>query len=129
MTNYYTITHVAKQTGLSAYTLRYYEQLGLITNVERAANGHRRYSDSNMQFIELVLYLRDTGLSLDDMVQFVSLYREGDETGTERYAILSQHRQAVQAKVDDLCNMLAYIDKKLAYYQSIELDVIGGEAS
>lgn len=122
MTNYYTITQVAQRTGLSAYTLRYYEQLGLISNIERADNGHRRYTDSNLQFIQLVLYLRNTGMSIDDMVQFVSFYREGDETGTERYAMLSQHREAVQAQVDDLCRMLNYIDEKLAYYQGIGME-------
>lgn len=114
----YTITQTSHKTGLSAYTLRYYEQIGLIDPVERAANGHRRYSDDDFGRIQLIVKLRDTGMSLEDMLQFVQFYREGDDSGEERYAMLSAHREQVKQQIESLQDTLDYIDQKLSWYAS-----------
>ncbi|MEL6148386.1 MAG: MerR family transcriptional regulator [Chloroflexota bacterium] len=112
----YTIAQASHKTGLSAYTLRYYEDIGLLEPVERAANGHRRYSDDDLGRISFLLKLRNTGMSLDDMLQFVQLYREGDESAELRHAMLSEHRKRVQAQMQSLQETLDYIDYKLAMY-------------
>ncbi|MEM6285091.1 MAG: MerR family transcriptional regulator [Chloroflexota bacterium] len=112
----YTIAQASQKTGLSTYTLRYYEDIGLLEPVERAANGHRRYSDDDLGRVSFLLKLRDTGMSLEDMQQFVQLYREGDESAALRHAMLSEHRQRVQARMEALQETLDYIDYKLAMY-------------
>ncbi|MCL2894510.1 MerR family DNA-binding transcriptional regulator [Brenneria tiliae] len=61
------IDEVAKRTGLTAYTLRYYERIGLIAPVGRAAGGRRRYEASDMAWIEFLLRLRTTHMPIGKM--------------------------------------------------------------
>src|SRR5438445_13738504 len=70
------ITEAAKATGLSAYTLRYYEQIGLIAPVDRRG-GARRYSDADMRWLEFLVRLRATGMSMRDMPRYAQLLRQG----------------------------------------------------
>lgn len=114
---HYTIKQVTDLTGLSAYTLRYYERFGLIDPVARAANGHRSYTDDDIRHIRFLIRLRNIGMSLEDMLYFIELYHRQDDSGVqERYQILSAHREQVQEQIDTLCDTLAYIDMKLTRY-------------
>jgi DNA-binding transcriptional MerR regulator len=58
-----TIADAARISGVSAYTLRYYEKAGLIDGVERAGSGHRRYGDEDLAWIEVLQCLRATGMA------------------------------------------------------------------
>lgn len=116
---HYTIKQVATLTGLSAYTLRFYEQVGLIGPVARASNGHRQYAEHDLDRIRFLMRLRETGMPLKTMVNFVALYQLEDCAGvSQQYQILSAHREKVQAQMDALCETLAYIDYKLMLYTS-----------
>jgi len=66
-TTTYTIQEVSAITHLPSSTLRYYEEMGLLEPVERAANGHRRYTDADLMRISFVTKLRRTGMSIDLM--------------------------------------------------------------
>ncbi len=59
-----TIQQIAKETNLSRHTLRYYERIGLILDVDRAPNGHRRYSDDDIEWIAFLKQLKATGMPL-----------------------------------------------------------------
>jgi DNA-binding transcriptional MerR regulator len=59
-----TIQQVSERTGLSVYTLRYYERNGLLEPINRAANGHRCYSATNITRIEFLSKLRMTGMPI-----------------------------------------------------------------
>lgn len=115
---HFTIKQVATQTGLSAYTLRYYEQFGLIDPVARAENGHRAYTEDDIKRVRFILRLRHMGMSLDDIVHFIALYQRADNSGVqERHQILSAHREQVQQQIDELCETLTFIDMKLTRYE------------
>lgn len=116
----YTIQQAAEQTGLSAYTLRYYEDIGLLTSIARAANGHRRYSEADLSRIMMLMKLRKTNMSLDDMKYFVSLYREGSATATERREMLEAHRQTIAEQIEELCEIQRFIDYKIGLYTEEE---------
>lgn len=111
-----TIQQMSQQTGLSIHTLRYYEQIGLIDPVERADNGHRRYKPTDLTRVDFLKRLRATGMSINEMQYYVNLYREGDETVTERRLILQAHRDVIQAQIDELQDTMALIDTKIARY-------------
>mgnify|MGYP003881519813 CR=1 FL=1 len=112
----YTIQQIADETGLTAYTLRYYEDIGLIDSVARAGNGHRRYSEADLNRINTLKKLRLTGMSLDDMKYFIDLYRQGSATATERREMLQAHRKEVEAQIDELNEILGFIDYKIGLY-------------
>src|SRR5207248_9705372 len=91
-----TIQQAAQQTGLSIDTLRYYERIGLLEQVGRAQNGHRRYTQHDLDWISLLIRLRETGMPLAQMIHFAQLRRQGDTTITERRLILEQHQRALE---------------------------------
>jgi MerR family transcriptional regulator, aldehyde-responsive regulator len=79
-----TIQEVSRLSGLSEPTLRYYEKIGLIERVERdESSGHRRYGAAVVNRIEALACLRATGMSVQDMREYL---RHLDETARGRNA-------------------------------------------
>jgi DNA-binding transcriptional MerR regulator len=115
-----TVHEVADKTDLSAHTIRYYERIGLIPSIERASNGHRRYSVDDVGWIEFLKCLRSTGMPISEMQRYVELQQEGDLTSRDRMALLEAHRCRLKARIEELCGFLERIEGKLAYYQSLE---------
>lgn len=116
----YTIQEISAETDLPSSTLRYYEDIGLLDPIPRAANGHRRYSEADLRRLMLIKRLRLTGMSIERMLEFVALYRGGNSTARQRREILQAHRQNVQARVDELLEMMGFIDYKIGLYQDEE---------
>ncbi len=112
----YTVSEVSSQTGLSAHTLRWYEQVGLLDPVHRDAAGRRRYGDVDLGRLRFLLKLRSTGMPVRDMVRYVELSRGGPETVGERLSILVEHRERVLTQIDALKEDLKIIDYKIDLY-------------
>ena len=104
----YTIQDVSKKTGLSAHTLRYYEKEGLITGVERSQGGFRQYTDEDLEELGLICCLKNTGMSLQEIAQFVELTHQGEHTLKERVELLREHRENV---IQRMAKMQKYLDK------------------
>ncbi|BAY86636.1 MerR family transcriptional regulator [Calothrix parasitica NIES-267] len=117
-----TIQQVAKLTGLSVHTLRYYERNGLLEPVTRAANGHRRYSEQDVKAIKFLNKLRATGMSIRKMQQFAILFREQPEAVDERRAILEEHEQEVQERIRELNRNLEVIQWKIQHYKNLKIE-------
>jgi DNA-binding transcriptional MerR regulator len=113
----YTIQQVAALTGLSVHTLRYYERIGLFAPVDRATNGHRRYSAVDIDRIKLLCRLVRTRMPLEQIRRYALLWLQGDESGDERIAILCAHREEVLRQLADVQETLAYLDQKIALHQ------------
>jgi DNA-binding transcriptional MerR regulator len=111
-----TIAEVAERTGLTRDTLRYYERDGLMLGVSRAGSGHRRYSEHDLGWIELITKLRATGMPIRDVRRYAELVRAGDGNEDERLALLRAHRERVGAQLVAMTAYLAAIDAKISYY-------------
>ena len=72
-----TIQEVAGRTGVSVHTLRYYERIGLLQPIERATNGHRRYTEQDVGGVEFFSRLRATGMPIRQMLEYARLVRAG----------------------------------------------------
>ncbi|MGD1910274.1 MAG: MerR family transcriptional regulator [Rivularia sp. (in: cyanobacteria)] len=118
----FTIQQVAKLTGLSVHTLRYYERNGLLEPVSRAANGHRRYSTEDVKAIEFLNKLRATGMSIRKMQQFAILFRQQPQAIDKRRAILESHEQEVQERIAELNRNLEVIQWKIQHYKNLEVE-------
>jgi DNA-binding transcriptional MerR regulator len=114
-----TIQEVTKATGLSAHTLRYYERIGLIHPIEREENTRRRYTPEDVGWIDFLLKLRATGMSIRDMQRYAELQRQGDETLPERLEMLKSLRDTVEAHIEELSEHLKLIHYKIDIYQKI----------
>jgi DNA-binding transcriptional MerR regulator len=113
-----TISDAADATGLSAHTLRYYERAGLMLDrVGRTAATHRRYTDQDLSWVNLLTRLRATGMPIRRIRDYADLVRAGDGNEQERLALLESHRDAVLTQLDEVRRSLAAIDAKIDYYR------------
>jgi DNA-binding transcriptional MerR regulator len=112
----YTIGEVAAFTGLSAHTLRWYEQIGLMPHVERSHTGQRLFGNRDLDWLAFVGKLRLTGMPVAAMVHFAELVRRGEDTFDERQEILEQTRHEVVARIAELQDTLAVLDSKIDFY-------------
>ena len=112
----YTISEVVAFTGLTAHTLRWYERIGLMSHIDRSHTGQRRYSNRDLDWLDLVGKLRLTGMPVADMVRYAELVREGDSTYGERYELLEATRRDVRARIAELQDTLAVLDRKIMFY-------------
>ena len=115
-----TIQQVAELSGLSVHTLRYYERNGLLEPVNRAANGHRRYSAQDLTRIEFLTRLRMTGMPIRQMQQYAQLMRRHPDGISERLAILEEHERQVQERLRELSRNLEVIQYKIRLYKELE---------
>lgn len=116
----FSIGQAARATGLTEDTLRYYERLGLLLEVQRADSGHRRYSEDELSWIGFVQRLRGTGMSLGRIKQYVALWQQGEHTVPERKALLEAHADEVEAQLAILQASLEVINLKLEHYRDLE---------
>ncbi|MEM7326735.1 MAG: MerR family transcriptional regulator [Actinomycetota bacterium] len=112
-----TPAEMANRSGVSIDTLRYYEREGLIVNVARADSGHRRYSEDDVLWIEVLRCLRDTGMTIDQLRLYCDLGAQGEHTAPERRSILVEHRAAVERQIADRREAIRLIDHKLSFYE------------
>jgi DNA-binding transcriptional MerR regulator len=111
------IADAARLSGVSAYTLRYYERAGLIDGVDRAGSGHRRYNDGDLAWIEVLQCLRKTGMPIASIRRYAELVRAGEGNEEERLALLEEHRGAVRAQLIEVRRHLEFIERKIATYE------------
>ena len=113
-----TIAEAAARTGLTAHTLRYYERDGLmLASVDRAVSGHRRYTDRDLTWIEMINRLRSTGMPIRDVRRYADLVRAGDGNEAERLELLKAHRERVEAQLAQVTAHLRAIDHKIGIYE------------
>ncbi|NRF95778.1 MerR family transcriptional regulator [Paenibacillus frigoriresistens] len=115
-----TIQHIAKLTGLSVHTLRYYEKIGLLNGVKRDSSGYRQYSEADVDWIRFLLRLRETGMPISEMKRFSDLRSQGESTTAARLEMLEHHRWNVQKRIAKLGSHLEKIGGKIDYYKTFE---------
>jgi DNA-binding transcriptional MerR regulator len=120
MESHLSIDEVARRTGLSPHTLRYYERIGLIAPVARAAGGQRRYAARDLAWIEFLLRLRTTHMTISQMQSFARLRGAGDATVPARRQLLEAHLADVLAEIDAMQRAAAALQDKIAHYRSLE---------
>jgi DNA-binding transcriptional MerR regulator len=111
-----TISELAKATGLTAHTLRYYEAEGLIPEVERNAAGHRRYRPEHIRWVGLLDRLRTSGMSIARMREYTALAVAGDETVAQRRSLLECHAAEIRSRIGELEQCLAIVQAKIDLY-------------
>ena len=112
----YTIKAAAERTGLSANALRYYEKEGLLPHIERSKSGIRTYSDEDLEWIGLVCCLKNTGMSIKQIRDFVDLSLQGPQTLKDRCDMLGVHKKAVEAHIAEMNEHLEKVTWKIDHF-------------
>ncbi|HPB56162.1 MAG TPA: MerR family transcriptional regulator [Candidatus Aminicenantes bacterium] len=112
-----TIAEVAKRYGITPDTLRYYERIKLLPKIARTAGGIRRYGEEDCRWVEYIKCMRSAGVSVETLVEYVSLFHQGKETIPARKRLLLEQREQILARIQELNDVLARLDWKLDGYE------------
>ncbi len=116
----YTVGEMARETGIPASTLRYYDKEGLLPFVERSAGGLRMFTDADREALTVIECLKRSGLSIREIREFMEMCARGDESLGERKALFEARRDAVAAEMDRLARTLEVLEYKCWYYTTAE---------
>lgn len=117
------IAEVAKRYGISVDTIRYYERIGLVPHVTRLPNGIRDFAEYDCGWVEFIRCMRESGVQIEALVEYVALFQEGEHTAAARLEILEEQRAKLVAKLEEMQATAKRLDAKIASYRP------GGECS
>lgn len=115
----YSMKETCQKVGMSYETLKFYCNQGLIPNVKRDKNNYRIFSDKNIAWITSLACLKDCGMSISEMKEYLKLCLKGPSTIPQRKEILSQKKQDLIKKQQDLQKSIDYIDWKQNFYDDV----------
>lgn len=110
------IGQVAKQTGLSEHTLRFYDKQGLLPKITKTRGGVRDFDDQDMRTLAMIECLKKTGMPLADIKQFIDWCAMGDKTIKQRHDMFVERRKIVQRQLAEIQKTLKIIEFKTEYY-------------
>lgn len=113
----YSIGEFSNITGLSIYTLRYYESENLLAPARRD-NGRRVYSENDIAWVAFILRLKETNMPIKEIQRYATLRAQGDTTMEARRDLLTQHRTELCASICKLRNHLQKLDEKILFYDN-----------
>ncbi|WP_055108102.1 MerR family transcriptional regulator [Paenibacillus ihumii] len=110
----YSIKQVSEKTGLTEDAIRYYEKIGLLPYAKRKQNGHRIYDEEDTEVMELIICLKKTGMSLNEMKNILQLpIKESLSSVLELKRTLLDYKEKVITQIHDLQRIVEFIDAKL----------------
>lgn len=112
----YQIKDVSDLFGISTYTLRYYEKIGLLNFVKRNESGVREFDASDLITINTIICLKKTGMPLKDIKEYLKLVAEGIDTAPQRREMFLKQKQKVIDEIAALEKSLTIIDRKINFY-------------
>lgn len=116
----YTIKEVSKMMDISAYTLRYYEKIGLLEFVHRDEKGIRQFDISDILTLNTIYRLKETGMPLHEIKHYLKLIDEGIDSVSERKKIMQAQQKKIEVQIKELQKALLTINGKLKYYEEAE---------
>ncbi len=113
------IAEVAREYGISADTLRYYERIGLLPHVHRTESGIRDYDETDLARVNFIKCMRGANVSIEALTEYMQLLEEGDSTLRARKAILEEQRDQVEARIAEMQAGLDRLNYKIANYETM----------
>lgn len=128
----YSIGQIAKLTGITTFTVRYYEKIGLLPRAQRQGGkeaGIRQYDDADLRFIQFIHSLKQTGMKLQDIAEFTEdgcilraqAEADFDITGTlhKRIEILDRHIDELDRRIKQLEAVKVSAVEKRTFYSTM----------
>lgn len=111
-----TIKQVCEQFGITADTLRYYERVGVIPPVNRSG-GIRDYTEQDIIWVNNAVCMRNAGLSVETLAEYVRLCLEGEDTIPERCSLLMKARDETAARLQKYRETMNRLNYKISRYE------------
>ena len=121
-----TIQEVAERTGISAYTIRFYEKSGILPRIQRTQGGIRQFTEADVTFLLFLIELKRTGMSLEEIAEFtedgclLERLQQGDipqQPVERRITILRKHEQRLYEQRHQLDYLLDAVTQKIQFYE------------
>ena len=113
-----TIGEVAKELGVTAHTLRFYDKSGLLPFVDKSASGVRIFKESDFEWLAVIECLKQTGMQLKDIKQYIDWCMEGDATLQQRCDMFTECKAEAERQITALQKALEKINYKCWYYET-----------
>lgn len=113
-----TIKEVSQKYNISQDTLRYYERVGLIPTVARTSGGIRNYTENDLGWVENVICMRNAGVPIEALIEYVKLYQEGDETFEARRQLLQEQLDALKEQHAQIEATMKRLKYKISRYEN-----------
>src|SRR5699024_33828 len=107
----YTVRELAKISGISSRTLRYYDQIGLLKPAEVNKTGYRIYQQKELDLLQQILFYREMDMSLEDINKIVH------DPDFEQISALNHHHQLLQEKQSRLDQLIATVEKRITHFE------------
>jgi DNA-binding transcriptional MerR regulator len=113
-----TIAEVSERFDISQDTLRYYERIGLIPRVNRNKSKIRDYTEEDCKWVDFIKCMRQSaGLPIEALIEYVTLFQEGDETAEARKDLLIEQRNVLAKKYEEMEKTLERLNNKIDRYE------------
>lgn len=114
-----TIAAVSKKFEIPADTLRYYERIGLLPPVHRNKSGIRDFDEEDCRWVEFIKCMRGAGMPIEALIEYVALFRRGDETAAARKELLVEQRKLLMARREELTETIDRLTGKIDSYAAL----------
>lgn len=116
-----TISEVSKKYNLTADTIRYYERIGLIppVQVHRNGSGNRDFLEEDCNWLEFIKCMRGAGLSIEVLIDYVTMFQQGNSTTQARKNLLIEQRELLAGRIEEMQATLKRLDRKIERYDEI----------
>lgn len=118
----YSVSQISEMIELPTSTLRFYEKKGIIPNINRDASGRRQYTDDDLLLLNLVICLKDTGMTMEDIKKYTNLIIEGTATLEQRRELLLAHKEIVEKQMIQTMTYLKQLEQKIELYNNLIKD-------
>ncbi|MGX8832672.1 MerR family transcriptional regulator [Amedibacillus sp. YH-ame6] len=115
----YSMKEVCLETQMTYETLKYYCNEGLIPNVKRDSHNYRVFDDKDVAWIKNLSCLKDCGMSIVEMKEYIELCLDGESSIPERKLILDYKKELLLEKLQEVQNCIDYIDTKQQFYDDV----------
>ena len=112
----FTMKDVCKQVNMPYETLKFYCNKGLVPNVKRDNNNYRIFDENDVAWIKSLICLKNCGMSIQEMKEYLDFCLDGPSTIPQRKIILDKKREELLGKVSVLQKSIDYIDWKQGFY-------------
>lgn len=115
----YSMKEACALTNMTYENLKFYCNEGLVPNVKRNSRNYRVFDEHDIKWIQSLNCLKNCGMSIAEMKEYLALCLEGERTIPERKVILAKKKEALLQSITQLQDAVAYIDWKQNFYDDI----------
>ncbi len=116
----YTIKEISERYQVQASTLRYYEEIGLLINVGRTANGQRIYTDEHIARMDGITCFKNTGLPIAQILEFYRYESDIPANIDDIIALVEKHEEDTARQIEKMQRDLLHIRHKIRFYHGIK---------